>query len=243
MLTAMALSVFFSSCTMTKQAGTASTSYSRLQAAQCLTEGTEQQPAHIIQNPEQQQTIASENWIPMRIPTSVLAPGSSKNSIVHLFKKKRKLAAVSSGTCDEIDLYGGEKIQAKVLEVTETAIKYRKCENLDGPIYSVSRSDVKAITYSNGTEEKITESDKEASGPISPLQSNNYGKLWILTLLGSFAASAIGAAIIAAGVTTASAGIISVALLFGFLFIFVGSLLGIAFLVYFVCWLLKLVSK
>lgn len=47
------------------------------------------------------------------------------------------------------------EIQSKVLEITEDAIKYKKFEFLDGPIYSIKKTDVFMIIYQNGKKEYI----------------------------------------------------------------------------------------
>lgn len=44
-------------------------------------------------------------------------------------------------------------IQAKIMEVSPTEIIYKKWNNLDGPIFRISRNDVKKIKYSNGEED------------------------------------------------------------------------------------------
>jgi uncharacterized protein (TIGR02145 family) len=50
----------------------------------------------------------------------------------------------------------GEKISAKVLEITPELVKYKKFTNLEGPIYSVYKSDVVQITYQDGTVESFS---------------------------------------------------------------------------------------
>lgn len=64
-------------------------------------------------------------------------------------------AAVSLQAQDMIVLRNAsaEEIPAKVLEVGDTHIRYRKYSNPDGPIYSVSRSGVFFIRYENGEKE------------------------------------------------------------------------------------------
>jgi len=39
----------------------------------------------------------------------------------------------------------------KVIEIEDSKVKYRKFENLEGPIYSVAKNEILAIHYSNGT--------------------------------------------------------------------------------------------
>lgn len=44
-------------------------------------------------------------------------------------------------------------IQAKVTEVGDETIKYKKFNNLDGPIYNIKKTDVRIIVYQNGEKE------------------------------------------------------------------------------------------
>ena len=48
---------------------------------------------------------------------------------------------------------------SKVTEILPEIIKYKKFENLDGPDYTVNKSDVKKIVYQNGTIDEFTDSD------------------------------------------------------------------------------------
>ncbi|GAA3981205.1 hypothetical protein [Hymenobacter antarcticus] len=47
----------------------------------------------------------------------------------------------------------GDELAVKVLEITPTEVKYRRTDNLEGPIVSVWRSDVFMVRYANGTKE------------------------------------------------------------------------------------------
>ena len=47
------------------------------------------------------------------------------------------------------------EIKAKIEEFTETTIKYKKFEMLDGPIYNINKKEVLMIMYKNGTKEYI----------------------------------------------------------------------------------------
>lgn len=42
------------------------------------------------------------------------------------------------------------KIEAKVLEITDTHVKYRTPSNPDGPIYNIDKNEVRLIEYMNG---------------------------------------------------------------------------------------------
>ena len=51
---------------------------------------------------------------------------------------------------DIIIMRNGDEVQAKVEEVGQTEIKYKKFSNLEGPSYSVSKAQVFMIRYENG---------------------------------------------------------------------------------------------
>ena len=44
--------------------------------------------------------------------------------------------------CSELILHSGDIIEGKVEEVGIEIIKYKKCENISGPVYSILKSDV-----------------------------------------------------------------------------------------------------
>ena len=45
------------------------------------------------------------------------------------------------------------EIKAKVSEITDTTIKYKKWDNIDGPLYNVQILTVSIIKYANGQQE------------------------------------------------------------------------------------------
>jgi len=49
----------------------------------------------------------------------------------------------------------GEELKVKVLEILQTEVKYKNFDNPDGPVYTISKSDVARIKYANGTDEVI----------------------------------------------------------------------------------------
>lgn len=59
--------------------------------------------------------------------------------------------------------------KVKVVEITESTIKYKKWENPDGPLYNITKSDVFMIIYSNGEREII----KQINAAQSNASSNN----------------------------------------------------------------------
>jgi hypothetical protein len=56
---------------------------------------------------------------------------------------------------DVIVMKNGDEIKSKVLEINTYDIKYKKFDNLEGPIISISKSNVSIIKYQNGTQDVI----------------------------------------------------------------------------------------
>jgi len=54
---------------------------------------------------------------------------------------------------DLILFTNGEEIKTKVIEVSEEIVRYRKFDNLSGPIYSKSVKSISRIRFENGSEE------------------------------------------------------------------------------------------
>ena len=54
----------------------------------------------------------------------------------------------------------GDDIKAKVLEVTTTEVKYKKFDNLNGPIFSILKSELLLIRYENGSKDVFNENKK-----------------------------------------------------------------------------------
>ncbi len=70
---------------------------------------------------------------------------------------------------DVITTRSGESIQAKVLEVGQTEIKYKKFDNPDGPVYWILKSVVIMVTYENGTVDvfKVEKKSLDSSSVVS----------------------------------------------------------------------------
>lgn len=61
---------------------------------------------------------------------------------------------------DLITKKSGEEIVAKILEVGQTEIKYKKFDFQDGPTFVILKSDVLMIRYENGTKDIFIETNK-----------------------------------------------------------------------------------
>ncbi|MBR6269216.1 MAG: hypothetical protein IKR30_01435 [Bacteroidales bacterium] len=63
------------------------------------------------------------------------------------------LAGSTTVAQDIITKRGGIELQAKILEVTNSEIKYKRFSNLDGPTFTLPKSDVLVVRYENGETE------------------------------------------------------------------------------------------
>lgn len=73
------------------------------------------------------------------------------------------LASIPSFSQDVITKTDGTDIQAQVLEVGKTEIRFKKWDNLEGPIFTELKSELLMIRYKNGTKDTFA---KENSNPV-----------------------------------------------------------------------------
>ena len=66
----------------------------------------------------------------------------------------------------------GEDLQAKVLEITQTEVKYKKSDNLTGPTYILPKSDILMIRYENGTNEVFAQPENQATTDERSISTN-----------------------------------------------------------------------
>ncbi|GAB4206587.1 MAG: hypothetical protein Fur0023_16590 [Bacteroidia bacterium] len=118
-----------------------------------------------------------------------------QKNIRAVFKKKYNL----QDTCgDKIILKTGDEFLVKIIEVSDKEIKYKRCDNIDGPLYSIAANKVYMIEYANGIKEHIvsdeikTSVDKEKSktennknsGSGKKKYPDSYWLAWVLFGLG-----------------------------------------------------------
>lgn len=68
---------------------------------------------------------------------------------------------------DVIVLKNADEIKSKVVEITDLTIKYKKWENVNGPIYNLNKNEVLFIRYENGTKEVFTNPLEPVAEPES----------------------------------------------------------------------------
>jgi hypothetical protein len=82
---------------------------------------------------------------------------------------------IYSNAQDTIVKLNGDKILAKVIEVSQTEIKYKKFDFQDGPTYLEIKSNIRLIIYSDGT--KIEIETPQAKNSLKPAENaNDYSK-------------------------------------------------------------------
>jgi hypothetical protein len=82
-------------------------------------------------------------------------------------KAKQDTNKIQEVKCDTIILKSGSIIIGRVEEIGQSELKYRRCNNLTGPIISVLKSDVTKVLYSNGTSDLFGPQD-------TAIPSQNY---------------------------------------------------------------------
>ena len=72
-----------------------------------------------------------------------------------------------TGICQDIIYFiDGSKVNAKILEIHENEIKYKKSDNLEGPSYFLSIEKVNKIVYSSGKAEIFHENNTGAKNSV-----------------------------------------------------------------------------
>ncbi len=66
------------------------------------------------------------------------------------------LCSMSVSAQDVIVKKDGSTILSKVLEVGQEEIKYKKFDNLEGPTYSIQKSELQSINYQNGAKDTFS---------------------------------------------------------------------------------------
>ena len=74
----------------------------------------------------------------------------------------------------------GSTILSKVLEVNTSEIKYKKYSNLDGPTYTILKTELLSINYKNGESEKFTsESVGNESNIMPSVHNERLNQEWL----------------------------------------------------------------
>jgi len=77
---------------------------------------------------------------------------------------------------DTLSTRYGETILVKVIEVGTAEVKYKKLDNLNGPVFSMLKSDLLMIKYENGTKEDFSSIKKIEEYNLSGIDPYIQGK-------------------------------------------------------------------
>jgi hypothetical protein len=112
-----------------------------------------------------QNSTSTEMPIHIEKSTSILSTEYYQDDIVYSSENNSyldsKVTPISDETCDLIILKDGSEIKAKVLEINDDNIKYKLCDNLDGPTFTKSKDLIFMIKYPNGTSTVVNSVDSK----------------------------------------------------------------------------------
>lgn len=111
---------------------------------------------------ETPQTLVQTN-----IQTNRALVASAEQDLRNVVLATTQITNRNDESCDVIYFRNNKVVSAKVVEINSTDIKYKRCDNLDGPLIVVDKNSVKSILYKNGDTETFTE-----SYPVKPIQEN-----------------------------------------------------------------------
>lgn len=89
---------------------------------------------------------------------------ASTDKIILKIQKTVKPLILKDTCGDMITMRNGQELFGKVMEVSPKTVKYKRCDNLDGPLMVVNTNDVFMIKYTNGTKEVFTKDETQNSG-------------------------------------------------------------------------------
>jgi hypothetical protein len=97
-------------------------------------------------------------------------------------------------TCGDVLFFKkGQKIIAKVIAIEGNNVRYKRCDNLDGPIFSVNKKSLALLQYVNGTKEDLSLQEEPTTYTV--VDKDDGSKKNTMGLL-SFFCALIGVALI-----------------------------------------------
>jgi TM2 domain-containing membrane protein YozV len=111
-------------------------------------------------------------------------PNIAKPVLTEEIKVAKIIEEKTSQECDIMLLVEGKELLVKVLEIGLNEVKYKMCNNLNGPTYIRSKNEIFFITYPNGTRDIITRpNDKKTLDSWNLKHSSRRNKNQIIALL------------------------------------------------------------
>lgn len=89
------------------------------------------------------------------------------------------LCCLTASAYDVIVKNDGTSLMGKVVEISDTEVKYRRADNPDGPIYTLKVADIMRINYENGQSDLMQKDGMTPSSVLSgPTGTVNDTNLW-----------------------------------------------------------------
>ena len=77
---------------------------------------------------------------------------------------------------DIITKPNGEELKVKVLEVTQSDVKYKRFDQQDGPIFTISKADIFMVKYQNGSKDIFNEKISSGKSDVKQDDMAQKGK-------------------------------------------------------------------
>jgi hypothetical protein len=87
--------------------------------------------------------------------------------------------------CDVLVLKNGDEIKVKAYEISGKEIKYKKCDEVNAPTYTLIKSEVLLIKHPDGTSVSPNASSETENKPTEKEESGIFGILSIACIIGS----------------------------------------------------------
>lgn len=124
--------------------------------------------------PESKKSFGPEKQIDLPIE-NVLVSAKNEAAFIDLLPKET-IQLKKDENCDDLIFKDGSEIKVKVIEITSTEIKYKKCDFPDGPNYVVKKSEIFMVKYANGTREVFKTENQTATNNQQSTRGSKYLK-------------------------------------------------------------------
>ncbi|MDH5368166.1 MAG: hypothetical protein OEW67_14360 [Cyclobacteriaceae bacterium] len=72
---------------------------------------------------------------------------------------------------DSLVYKNGDEVKVKVIEITSLEVKFKRYDNIDGPLYTISKSELFMIKYENGIKDLFSEQIETKKPPSNNIQN------------------------------------------------------------------------
>jgi len=110
------------------------------------------------QNFTEKHDVFGENTLSASLETTIqsLAKGGTTSSPFNIRSLQPYALEDSTKPCQKLFMNNGNEISAMILEISNTEIRYKRCENPSGPDYVLPKSLIFLVQHADGTNEIIS---------------------------------------------------------------------------------------